>query len=359
MKRKYFDWYRGAEGMSELTIRAVEKAIEKYEDSTQSEDFALYNDKKAELFKRYMATTPGKQSGSPLNLRSRYALLRHVRNFFAWLSGQPGYKSRVHPSDIQYLQLSKNERKQAIAPGDPHYPTLEQIKAMCSFPVVSEVDMRDRALIAFTALTGMRDRAIVTLRFGCYDPDEKLIKQLPSMGVETKFRKDIYTTLLAFDNELFGYFSEWYEHLRKDRHFDGSDPLFPSTEIGWISNTHRAYMAKGVSKSFWAEAGSMRVIFRDRCKQMGLPYYYPHSFRHFVTNMAERYITTPEQMKALSQNLGHEHIATTYRAYGAIERQRVGQIVRSIDFGQTVADKQAGEIAKVVTEILKQKGIGI
>jgi len=356
IKRKYLEWYRGAEGMSELTIRAVEKALEKYEDCTQYEDYAYYKGKKAETFKRYLATNPGKKSEVPLNLKSRYAVLRHVRNFFAWLSSQPGYKSKISVSDVQFLQLSKNERKQALSSSEPKYPSIEQIKAMCSFPVNNEVDKRDRALIAFTALTGMRDRAIVTLRLGCYDPVERLVKQLPSMGVETKFRKDIYTTLLALDVDLISYFAEWYEYLRTVRKFGKDEPLFPSTEVGMISKTHRAYTAKGVSRQFWADAGSMRIIFRERAKQMGLPYFYPHSFRHFVTNMAEHYITTPEQMKALSQNLGHEHVTTTYRAYGTIDRTRVGEIVRGIDFSKTVAEKQSSEISRIVAEVLKQSG---
>jgi integrase len=359
VKRKYLEWYRGAEGMSELTIRAVEKAIAKYEDATDFDDFALYSGKKAEIFKKYLATNPGRLSGMPLNLRSRYAYLRHTRNFFAWLAGQAGYKSKIKLSDVQFLQLSKNERKQAIAPAEPRYPTLEQIKTLCEFPIRSEIDQRDRALIAFTTLTGMRDRAIVTLRLGCYDPGERLVKQLPSMGVATKFSKDIYTTLLAIDDDLMRYFTEWYEYLKSERKFGLSDPLFPSTEIGMVSETHRAYAAKGVSRQFWAGAGPMRVIFRERAKQIGLPYFYPHSFRHFVTNMVERYISTPEQMKALSQNLGHENVATTFRAYGTIERQRVGEIVRNIDFGRPVAEKQVSETAKAVLELLKSQGVSI
>jgi hypothetical protein len=49
----------------------------------------------------------------------------------------------------------------------------------------------------------------------------------------------------------------------------------------------------------------MRQIFRDRAKKLVL-ITYPHSFRHLATMEAEKHITTAEQMKALSQNLGHE-----------------------------------------------------
>jgi len=350
VKRKYLRWYQGAEGMSDLTIRSVEKAIEKYEDCTEHEDYTRYSNKRAELFKKYLATNPGKRSGNPLNIRSRYAMIRHVRNFFAWLAIQPGYKSKIQLHDVRYLQLSKNERKQATAPSEPKYPSLDEIKAMCSFSANTEIERRDRALIAFTALTGMRDQAIVTLRLGCYDPLDRVVKQLPSMGVKTKFRKEIFTTLLAIDDDLYRYFDEWYKYLKNDRHFADGDPLFPSTEIGLVGPDHHAYEAKGVSSEFWADAGPMRKIFRQRCKETHTQYYYPHSFRHFVTNLAERYISTPEQMKALSQNMGHEHITTTYRSYGAIGAGRANKVVRSIDFSKTNNDKQTQNFARQVAK---------
>lgn len=358
-KRKYLVWYKGAEGMSELTIRAVEKAIEKYEDCTQNEDFAMYSLKRAEIFKKYLETNLGKRSGRALNIKSRYAILRHVRNYFAWLSSQPGYKSKIKTSDIAYLQLSKEENRQAIAPSEPKYPNLDQVKLLCSFPVVTEIDKRDRALIAFTALTGMRDRAVITLPIGCYDPLDHVVKQLPSKGVETKFKKEIYTTLLPIDQTLYDYFNDWYTYLRSECRFVDTEPLFPSTEIGLISPEHHAYEVKGVSRQFWADAGPMRKIFRDRCNQMGIEYFYPHTFRHFVTNLAEQYISTPEQMKALSQNLGHENIATTYRAYGAITTKKVNEIVRGIDFSQSVVNRQTTDIARQVLELIKAQNISV
>ena len=332
VKRRYFDYKRGPDGFSDKSILAVEKAIWKYEEFSKEEDFALFSNKKADQFKKYLATKINKKSGKLLGLKSQYHHLRHLREFFLWLSTQPGYKSRIGVNEAMYLQLSKKERQMATAPSEPKYPTLAQIQKMCSFPVINEIDQRDRALIAFTAITGIRDQAVVTLRIGCYDPESRLIKQLPSMGVETKFSKEIYTTLLSIDTELYRYFNEWYEYLTKVKHFGLEDPLFPSTEIAQIGPKYHAYESKGVSKKFWADAGPMRQIFRDRAKEVGIDYYYPHSFRHFVTMEVEKHITTAEQMKALSQNLGHEHVATTYSAYGSMSPHRVNEVVRSIDF---------------------------
>ncbi len=348
VKRRYWSWLKGPEQMSDASIRLVEKAIGKYEEFSDYEDFVRFTDKRAEQFKRYLGTHANERSGRPLGLKSRYYTLRHVRNFFAWLSSQPGYKSRVRPEYASYLKLSRGEQREALSARLPSYPTLEQIRQLCSFPTFSETDRRDRALIAFTSLTGMRDRAVVSLSIRCYDPAARLVKQLPSLGVKTKFNKDIYTTLLPLDSTLTGYFTEWYEYLTREKHYGLDDPLFPSTEIGQIGPDNYAYEAKGVSKAFWADAGSMRTIFRDRCKQMRLPYFYPHTFRHFVTAETEKHITTPEQMKALSQNLGHEHIATTYQAYGAIDPGRVNEIVRSIDFSGNATSGGTNDLARQI-----------
>jgi integrase len=352
IKRKYWAWLRGPEGMSELSIRAVENAIGKYEDSTKYEDFALFSPKKAGMFKKYLATNISSRSGITLGLTSRYYILRHVERFFAWLSSQPGYKSRISSNDAMYLKLSKNDRRQALSPKMPKYPSLEQVKTLCSFPIDTEIDQRDRALIAFTALTGMRDKAIVTLSMRCYEQESKLVKQLPSMGVETKFRKDIYTTLLPIDTDLLKYFEKWYTYLQTEKKFGLDNPIFPTTEVGLIGPNHHAYEAKGISKLFWSSAEPMRGIFRRRSKQVGIPYFYPHTFRHFVTAETEKHLSTPEQMKALSQNLGHEHIATTYRSYGAIDPGRVNEVVRSIDFTSTNAHRQSEEFAKQVAKQL-------
>jgi integrase len=353
VKRRYFDYKRGPDGFSDTSILAVEKAIWKYEEFSEQEDFGLFNNKKADQFKKYLATKLNKKSGKLLGLKSQYHHLRHLREYFLWLSTQPGYKSRIEVNDAMYLQLSKKERQMATAPSEPKYPTLAQIQKMCSFPINNEIDQRDRALIAFTAITGIRDQAVVTLRIGCYDPETRIVKQLPSMGVETKFSKEIYTTLLSIDVDLYRYFSEWYEFVTKEKHFGLEDPLFPSTEIAQVGPKHHAYESKGVSKKFWADAGPMRQIFRDRAKEVGVDYFYPHSFRHFVTVEAEKHITTAEQMKALSQNLGHEHIATTYMAYGSMSHRRVNEVVKSIDFSEKKTPDRNDQI-KLVETLLEQ-----
>lgn len=359
VKREYWRYLKGPGQMSEKSIRSVEQAIGRFDDCMKNEDYRLFTDKLAEQFLHYLETHINQKSGKPLGLKSRYYVLRHVKKFFVWLSSRPGYKSRIDPNDALYLQLPRGEVARALAASTPRYPTLPQVRLMCGFPVVSEIDRRDRALIAFTALTGIRDLAVVTLRMGCYNPVTKEVRQQPDLGVKTKFSKIIYTTMVPLDATLQEYFDEWYQYLLTKRKFGNQDPLFPSTDLDLISKEHIAYEVKGVTKEFWADAGPMRRIFRERAKQMGLPYFYPHAFRHFVTAEVEQHISTPEEMKAFSQSLGHEYVATTFRSYGALEPRRINEVVRGMQFGEkpastTLTSDMIKQLALEVAKVQKE-----
>src|SRR5208337_3706129 len=47
-------------------------------------------------------------------------------------------------------------------------------------------------------------------------------------------------------------------------------------------------------------------------------------------NSEERVCRTPEELKAWSQNLGHEDVMTTLRSYGEVPSSRQAEIIRSL-----------------------------
>ena len=59
-------------------------------------------------------------------------------------------------------------------------------------PSETDIQKRDRALIAFTVLSGMRDRAIVSLKLKHIDLNKEVINQ-DSREVKTKASKMIIT----------------------------------------------------------------------------------------------------------------------------------------------------------------------
>jgi len=332
MKRKYLDYCRGVLGHSEKTIKTKESALWKFDEFIKHQDYKKFNSETVKGFKKWLTTSNKHNSDKPLDITTQFHILRNLKVFFAWLSQQAGYKSKITVDNVGYLRLSREDTRKATTSKQPHYPTLEHVIKLCSFEIKNEIDMRDRALIAFTATSGMRDLAIVSLPLECFYPDELLVIQDPRYGVKTKYSKTIPTTLFKFSQTLIDYVLEWQKYLKKELLFDNLKPLFPATKIEIMSETQHSFVSKGVSKVFWSDAGSMRKIFQARAKQMGLDYFQPHKFRHFTIREASNKAVTPEQLKAISQNVGHERITTTFFGYGAIDTLRVGKIISDIDF---------------------------
>jgi integrase len=108
-----------------------------------------------------------------LSKATLYATLSALKRFFIWLAGQPGYKSRISYSDAEYFNLSAKETRIAKAHRDARVPTLEQIRhVLRTMPASTEIERRDRALIAFTILTGARDGAIASIKLKHIDTDQ-------------------------------------------------------------------------------------------------------------------------------------------------------------------------------------------
>ena len=334
MKRRYFSWCdaNGALGFSDKTMKVKESALWKFDEFTKYQDYKKFSTEIAKNFKKWLNTRKSSNKGKTLSKTTQYHVLRHVNHFFTWLSMQSGYKSKIKPDDVAYLRLSKADTKIATSSKMTKYPSLSYIQKLCRFRVKNEIDQRDRALIAFTALSGMRDLAIISLPLGCFNTESLQVDQDPSKGVKTKFSKIIYTTLFKFDKNLLEYVLSWYKYLKDKKLFDNSYPFFPSTKIEQASKVQHSFTAIGISNEFWSDAGSMRKIFKSRAEQQELEYYSPHKFRHFAISEANKYAVGAEQMKAISQNVGHERLATTFYGYGAVDNYRVSDIILDMDF---------------------------
>ena len=86
---------------------------------------------------------------------------RNLRAFFQWLAEQQGYQSKLSYSDADYFSLSGNDARIAMARRETPVPTLEQIAfVLAAMPTATDTDRRNRALLAFTILTGSRDGAM-------------------------------------------------------------------------------------------------------------------------------------------------------------------------------------------------------
>jgi integrase len=342
VKRRFFSWAKEAQGYSDSTVNNIEKAILLWEDFTKHEDFWKYKPNKAAEFKKWLKKREFR--GKIISLTTYHTYLRYLIKFFSWLSWQPGYTSKIRRDTVAYLTISEKEERIATQQNPVKYPPLEYvIKLTDSIKINSEIDLRDRALISFTLLSGMRDKAIVTLPLGCFDEESLTVSQNPRQGVQTKFSKYIPSTLFKFNDNLLDYVIEWVKHL-KAKGFGSQDPLFPRSKTGKGEDNLSFEPATEVEPEFWKSTGMMREIFKKRSKDAGLLYYPPHTFRHLAVDQALKHCRTGEQIKAISQNFGHEHIATTLCSYANYDPARLSEILKKLDFSEKPSESLEDKI---------------
>lgn len=339
IKRLYADFLKHADGKAEQTIRQIEKAIQRYETFTRHADFKTFDQQKAKDFKAELAD---RELAKATILWTVTALKR----FFGWLAIQPGYKSKISPSDIEFLSLSEKDIRAAKAPADRAIPTPEQVLHVIeSMPARTAIEKRNRALIAFIAITGTRDGAVVTLRLKHFVQDRNLVIQHPS-EVNTKFSKRISAYLLPIDERLKTIVLDWFAFLRGEQLFGNDDPMFPKTTMAHDADD--CFTPLGLSREPWANATPVRDIFRKAFAAAGLPTFAPHSFRHMLVQIAYQRKLSVAQLKAWSQNLGHEGLLTTLTSYGTIPLEVQGKLIaESADFDDDELEK-ARQIVKLL-----------
>jgi integrase len=327
IKRQYFAYLAEAQGHSEQTIDAVAKAIARFEAYTRCKNFKAFHIEQAKSFKRDLANQRGRRSVEPLSKATLYATLSTLKRFFIWLAGQPGFKSKISYSDADYFNLSAREARIAKAHREARVPTLEQIRHVTrTMPAGTEVERRDRALVAFTILTGARDGAIASLKLKHIDVEQSQVDQ-DARQVKTKFSKSFTTWFFPVGDDIRQIVVDWVNYLQRERLWGLDDPLFPASKV--VVGDTRQFQAAGLDRKHWSSAGPIRTIFKAAFAAAGLPYFNPHSFRKTLALLGGQICRSPEEYKAWSQNLGHENVLTTILSYGDVARHRQAEIIRA------------------------------
>ena len=350
IKRDYFRFLKEARGKSESTVDAVRKAVARFEDYTGARDFKTFRREQAIGFKERLAETSGQRTGESLSLSTQSSTLGMLREFFTWLAWQPGFKSKIHVPDIEYFSPSIRNSAAARAVKLREFPSVEQVRAViANMPTGNVVDRRNRALIAMTLLTGIRDRAMVSLSLRHIDMTKSppLVRQEPDR-VETKFAKSINTYFFPVGDDLKQIVADWVDELRTQRLFGPNDPLFPRTKVGVNDDT--TFCATGVERVPWSDASPVRTIFRQAFARAGLPYYPPHSLRHTLGHLMQAVCRSPREIKAWSQNLGHESVATTLTSYGTIDPHQQGEVIGAISLEPVAPD---GELLAKIRALVR------
>ena len=174
------------------------KALVRFESYNKHKDFRAFHFEQAIGFKKHLANQLYYKTGKPLSLAILNSTVRYLKTFIEWLSQEVGYKSRIKYSDAEYFNLSEKETR--IAKSSRHKPvaSVEQIKhVLTTKPKETTIERRDRALIAFTLLTGARDGAIASLKLRHIDVEAGTVYQ-DARDVRTKFGKSFTTSFFRW-----------------------------------------------------------------------------------------------------------------------------------------------------------------
>lgn len=322
IKRLYADYLQGADGKAETTIRQIERAISRYETFTDCVDFNTFNQRWAKDFKDHLRQ-------ENLSKATILSTVTALKRFFGWFVLQQDLKAKFSKTDIEFLNMPDGDVRAAKANADRAIPTLEQVlHVVDQMPDQTSIENRNRALVAFTAITGIRDGALVSLKLKHFDRAKLLVRQIPT-EVSTKRRKRIDTFLFPLDEHLRDIFLGWVDFLQTVELFAQNDPLFPSTKMG--QDADDCFEAVGLKREHWADASPVRAIFRAAFASAGLPNYTPHSFRHMIVSEAYRRNLSPRELIAWSQNLGHESLLTTITSYGKLPTEEQGRLIREAE----------------------------
>ena len=350
IKRRYFEYLKEAQRHSEASIDASAQALNRFEIQTDHKSFKAFHQQQAIAFKRKLAEQNSIRSGEKLSKSTINSILANLKKFFHWLAGQPGYKSRISYSDSDYFNLSEKETRIANARREKPVPTIDQIKhTVEQMGTPNDIELRDRALIAFVLLTGARDSAVASFKLKHIDLHTRSVYQ-DARDVKTKFSKTFTTYFFPVGDPFEEIVADWVEHLRSTLLWGHNDPLFPSTRIS--QNEMLQFSPEGLERKHWQTTSPIRRIFTEAFKDAGVPCFNPHSFRNTLVRLGEKICSRPEQFKAWSQNLGHEGVMTTFNSYGNVPDYRQGEIMQTISLTKAPIDAEtADRIRQIIDEM--------
>jgi integrase/recombinase XerD len=231
IKRAYFVYLKEARRLGEHSIDCAAAALSKFEEYTKFRDFKRFHMQQAIGFKRMLSEQISPKTGERLSRGTVFSMLNALRGFFLWLATQPGYRSHLIPANAEYFALSDKEARIAKAALERPVPTVKQIRYVLeSMPTDTDVELRNRAIVAFTLLTGARDGAIASLKIKHINVVEGKVEQ-DAREVRTKFSKTFTTWFFPVGDDIRQIVVDWVGYLIGEKLFGPVDPLFPATHV--------------------------------------------------------------------------------------------------------------------------------
>ena len=313
-ERHKHDWLKELErDDSPPTIDHKLAALNCFEEATDYLDFTKVTIEAVDKFTDFVIKRPTRS-------RTNVSTVNSVKSFFQWMVMDERIKGKAARKPINALRLKRKDRTASRARKSRPIPTIVQIETTVkAMPKTTAIERRNRALIAFTIVSGARGGAIISMRVKHVDLINKQVHQDPN-EVNTKAGKQINTWFFPVGEFFIHEVKDYLAYLKSEQGFTANDYLFTSNSLG--HDEYRQFRRIGITKERWITAQSMRNIFRKAFNEAELPYFNPHSFRKTLMARAYEMGLSGEEIKAWSQNLGHEKLDTSVNSYGSVSMDR-------------------------------------
>jgi len=209
-------------------------------------------------------------------------------------------------------------------------------------PRETPMQRRDRAVVALILLTAARDAAAASLRLQHLDMTRRTLFQ-DARQVATKRAKTFVSDFYPVGGEAEAIVGAWKDELATIHLFGPDEPLFPATLTA--CDAEGVFGAAGLDRRPWSNADPIRRIFKTAFEAAGLPYYNPHSLRQTIMRHGYDLGLSVRELKAWSQNMGHESVHTSLASYGRLDDHEKADVMRGI--GGRVGSDQADKVAAI------------
>ena len=320
-KVKYRTHIRRIGQKDEKTILAILKHIRDFEIFINFAGFEKFN---ADIADKYI------QGMFSVNLSLSYITdnIRALKDFLNWLERQRGYRSKINYNHIDYLNVSRNQRRSAKATEYQKGYSYEQIiQANRLMPERTDKDKRNKAIVSLQALCTLRISELRTVKLAnMVQEDGTWFIHVSPKNMQTKFAKTRQCVFVSLPDDIKANVINWYDYLKLIGFSDG-DPLFPAIDNRF---NQQNLLETNITNNAIKSDTTLRDIFKACFANAGMDYIKPHSFRKTLARFAQT--KSPAFLNAVRQNLGHSSIDTTLNSYGQLSTLEQRQIISETNF---------------------------
>ena len=197
MKYKYRHHIQRTKGMDIKTVIENMKHIRLLEKFMQFTGFQNFNRDVACKYVSDLCNKAKSMSFITSNLRA-------IKDFLNWLERQRGYRSKINYDDIDYLNVSRNQRRAAKAQNyQKTYKYSEIIQTIRQMPDKTEKDLRDRAMVSLQALCTLRISELRTVKIrNMIEEDGILFIDVNPKNMSVKFAKQREAVFIPLPDDI-------------------------------------------------------------------------------------------------------------------------------------------------------------